>query len=146
MTKKKDQYSAKGTKAVTKKAEPKIEELSVNLRHEFGLDEINNMVKELTGAVKAKAIKEDEKTAIVSQYKAEIDGFQAKITSLSEKISAGFEMRMTKVRVVIDYEKDMKTVTRLDTMEVVSSDKIPADERQMELSGAVMVPGGTDLP
>jgi DNA-directed RNA polymerase subunit RPC12/RpoP len=128
----------------TKKS-PKVEspknvksyEETRHLRYNFTQEELSGLSRELAENVRAKCIKEDEKKSITSQYGAEIDGLQAKITNAAEKVGSGYEMRMVKCAVLLDYDADVKVVTRLDTGEVVTSDKIPDGERQMGLEPGV---------
>ena len=126
--------SKNSKKPVTPPLKPKVTEHTANLKYPFKETEIQGMSQELAESVKAKKIKEDEAKSISSQYKSEIDGFQAKLSSLSEKITSGWEMRMIKCRETIDWEKDIRTVVRLDTGEVIDQGPIPEDQRQMMLN------------
>jgi hypothetical protein len=125
--------SKKATKE-SKEKNVKTYEDTRHLRYDFKPEELAILSREMAENVRAKCIKEDEKKSITSQYGAEIDGLQAKITNAAEKVGAGYEMRMVKCVVLLDYNADVKVVTRTDTGELVTSEKIPDGERQMALS------------
>lgn len=122
---------AKGTK---KKEHPVIKRQETRmLRHLFTAPETESMTKELASKTLQLRSKMEEKKAIDSQLKGEIDGLASQCNVLAEKVSAGFEVRSVKCQIVLDYGANTKVITREDTNEVVdSTSPIPPDDRQMD--------------
>ena len=75
---------------------------------------------------------EDDKKAIMSDYKSQIDGIQAGINSAATKLTNGYEMRSTKCQVVPNYPKKVWEYIRVDTGEMVKEKNMTSNDLQME--------------
>lgn len=73
---------------------------------------------------------EEEKKAVMSDFKSRIDGYQASTNNLASKISSGFEVRQIDCTIVADYGKETWTTIRDDTGEVVCTDKMSPEDLQ----------------
>lgn len=78
---------------------------------------------------------EDDKKAIMSDYKSQIDGIQAGINSAATKLTAGHEMRSTKCQVVPNYEKKVWEYIRVDTGLLIKEKGMTFNDLQMEFEG-----------
>ena len=75
---------------------------------------------------------EDDKKAITSDYKSQIDGIQAGINLTATKLTTGYEMRSTKCQVVPNYPKKVWEYIRVDTGLLVKEKGMTTNDLQME--------------
>lgn len=90
------------------------------LRYDFTASEVHDLSVKLANRTQEMAAKEAEKKSITSQITSDITGIKADISSLSNKVANGYEMR--KVECEIKYhlpEQGKKTIIRKDTGEKV---------------------------
>jgi len=123
----------KGEKKQKTDPEFKLGECREYLKHVFTSEEITIMAQEMANNVKAHAIREADKAAVVSQFSSDLKALEAKIAAAAERLSAGYEMREVVCEVRWDYKKDQKLIIRTDTREIVRDERIPDSERQMEI-------------
>ena len=112
----------------------KSETIKLFLKCEFSQDEILRKGIELARLNLDKTRIDNEKKAVVSEYKAKLDGKDAEIAVIGNQISNGFEHR--NVECQIDWHSPTtgkKTTTRLDTNEVIRIESMTAEEMQMEI-------------
>src|SRR4051812_15941818 len=86
------------------------------LRYDFTAIETHDLAMKLANKAQDRSRVESEKKSVVSQYKSQLDGIDADINSLSNKVANGYEMR--KVECEIQYhkpEQGKKTIIRKDT-------------------------------
>jgi len=77
---------------------------------------------------------QDDKKRLVDEFKAKESAKDAEITSLSGKVRSGYEYRPIKCEVTYNDPKvGIKTLRRLDTMEVVWQREMTEDEKQLGL-------------
>ncbi len=90
--------------------------------------------KDLAENINRKARAEDSLKAYKSQAKSEIEGHEAKINLLSQKISSGMEYRMVECSIEYDWNNKTRTWVRLDTGEIAKDDIIPESMLQQKMS------------
>ena len=115
--------------------EPKIHRKKINkfLQVKYTDERMKEIYTSVARKNGEKALTELNKKSAASQFKSEIDKLEANISDLCDKILLGEETLNVECEAVYYYEDDRKTVTRLDTEEVIFDDKIPEHERQTEL-------------
>ena len=70
----------------------------------------------------------------MSDFKAKIDAKDSLISNLSNNVNNGYEYRSVDCEVEMDSpKKGMKTTTRIDTGEVVGTEKMTDADRQEEM-------------
>jgi len=91
-----------------------------NLRYDFTQDQLRTLGKELAeGQIKLRQM-EDDKKMVMDEWKAKISFQEASITSLSNKVSSGYEYRdMACTATLNEPVKGQKTVRRDDNGEIV---------------------------
>jgi hypothetical protein len=90
------------------------------LRYDFTAVEVYDLSLKLANKTQDMASTENEKKSITSQLKSKLDGIKADVSSLSNKVANGYEMR--KVECEVKYHKPKqgeKTIIRTDTKEVI---------------------------
>lgn len=95
--------------------------------------ELKDYSKELSKELTDKSRAEDDKKAFNSQMKARIDGHDARISALSEKIGSEKEYRDIECEVVYDWKAKTRSYLREDTGEIAFTDIIPERELQEEM-------------
>ena len=76
---------------------------------------------------------EDDKKAVASDFKSQIDGIQASVNSAATKLNNGYEMRSIKCEVVPNYDKKVWEYLRTDTGEQTKEKPMTANDLQMKL-------------
>lgn len=76
---------------------------------------------------------EDDKKAVASDFKSQIDGIQASVNSAATKLNNGYEMRTIKCEIVPNYNKKVWEYLRTDTGEKVIEKAMTANDLQMKL-------------
>jgi hypothetical protein len=108
-------------------------EVTSYLKYHFSEEEMKNLALDMAQATnKANAVEEKKKAANAG-FKDELESHQLIARTAARKIEQGYEMKDIKCRKFTDYKKDLVTITRLDTGEVVEERKIKDSERQMSL-------------
>lgn len=90
------------------------------LRYDFSAVEVHDLSLKLANKTQEMASVEAEKKSITSQFKSQLDSIKADVSSLSNKVANGYEMR--KVECEIKYHKPTqgeKTIIRTDTKEQI---------------------------
>lgn len=112
------------------------------LKYQFTETELRDKATQLARECRQNEEMEDEKKSVVSDFKAKIDGLQAKISLLSGHINNGYEYRNIECEVSLNTPvTGKKTITRTDTGERVGIEDMDHDELQevMDFSGEVSV-------
>lgn len=118
------------SKTAAKVVETKTREY---LKYQFTEEELKSLAMEMAQATLQSNEAEEQKKAAMAGFKDTIEKHQLTARTASRFISNGYEMRQIDCVKVIDYKKDLVTVTRKDTGEEVESRKIKDSERQMTL-------------
>jgi hypothetical protein len=90
------------------------------LRYDFTAVETHELSLKLANKTQERSGIEQEKKSVTSQYKSQLDAVVAEVSSLSNKVANGYEMR--KVECEVKYhlpEQGKKTITRKDTGEKI---------------------------
>jgi hypothetical protein len=97
-------------------------------------DEIRDKAKDLARA--QIDIEEQEKRLkdVQADFKAKIATLEASISILSRAISNGYEYRDIECEWSFDWKKGEKKLSRLDTNEVLRTEKVTQEDRQMKLN------------
>lgn len=106
------------------------------LRYDFTKEELSELSLEMAQAVADMNNAENEKKAVMSDFKSQIDAHSAKAHNLAGKIQNGWEMRGIECRVEKDYRKRIAKIYRIDNGDFVKERRIPDDECQMNLEDA----------
>ena len=100
------------------------------LRYTFSEDEKKGLSVDLVNCIRKKTGLENELKTISQQYKADVQGQESMIQSVTNKLDAGYEMRTVDCEWRYDFEVGEKSLWRMDTGEMVRQDKITQDEAQ----------------
>jgi hypothetical protein len=103
------------------------------IKHTFSDDEKRDIAVEMAQKVSELQQAEDNKKAIVSDFKSQIDGIQARVNNAATKLNNGYEMRTVKCEVVPNWDKKVWEYMRTDTGEKVKEEAMTADDLQMKL-------------
>ena len=111
-------------------SEPKYE--NEFIKYVFTEEEKKQIDSEMSQKIVTLQQAEDDKKAIMSDYKSQIDGIQAGINSAATKMTSGYEMRSTKCQVVPNYPKKIWEYIRVDTGELAKEKNMTSNDLQME--------------
>lgn len=103
------------------------------LKHVFSVDEKKELATILAEKVLELQGCEDEKKAIMSQFKSKIDQTQAEINSAASKLRSGYEMRVTECEIIPDYENKVFCYYRTDNSELVRKKAMTQDDLQKKI-------------
>lgn len=76
---------------------------------------------------------EDDKKAVMSDYKSRIDGIQAGVNSAATKLNNGYEMRQIDCEIVPDWKRKMWEYKRVDTGDIIKEKLMTSEDLQMKL-------------
>lgn len=115
--------------------EPPVHKERKYLRYDFSDAEMLQMGKELARVNERIGALEKEKEEVVSAIKAKISRSEGEGAHLSLCLNKGYEMRDIECIVAFHSPRNgRKTITRTDTMEVVSEEPMDAHEMQEQLA------------
>jgi len=103
------------------------------LKYVFSDDEKAEIAQEMAKKVSEKQTAEDEKKAIMSEFKAKIDGYDAEINSMAMRLNNGYEHLQIECEIEADYERKVWVTRRLDTYAIVKEKKMSSDDLQMKV-------------
>jgi hypothetical protein len=104
------------------------------LKYQFTEPELKERATQLARECRELEDIENEKKQVMSDFKAKIDGHQAKISGLSNNINNGYEYRYIDCEVVLNQPIDgEKQIIRKDTGELVKQEAMTPQELQEEL-------------
>jgi len=92
-------------------------------------DIATNMAQSITNLQQT----EDDKKAIMSDYKSQIDALQAAINNAATKINNGYETRTIKCEVIPDWEEKIWEYRREDNGLIEKTRKMTADDLQKKI-------------
>lgn len=109
-----------------------------SLRYRFSENEITEIARKQADHFRERAILEEEKKRVANQYKTRIETIESEIEGCTESITTGYEIRQVECNVYWHRpERGMKTLIRLDTLEIVRVAAMSEHERvqaqQMEI-------------
>ena len=103
------------------------------IKHEFTENEKKEIAVEMAQKVSELQQAEDNKKAIASDFKSQIDGIQANVNSAATKLNNGYEMRTIKCEVVPNWDKKVWEYWRIDTDTIAKTKPMTANDLQMKL-------------
>jgi hypothetical protein len=115
-----------------KKKESPMETMR-SIRFEFTVKELDEMKTELATITTQLRSKEEEKRAIASQLKSEIDALIARTNLLAEKINTGYEYKNVLVVLEKDFERKEMRIIQKSTGDVLETRPLTDEEMQSEL-------------
>ena len=113
--------------------EPKYE--NEFIKYTFTEKELREIAGEMAQKIVNLQQAEDDKKAIMSDYKSQIDGIQAGINSAATKMTSGYEMRSVKCQVVPDYDRKVWEYIRVDTGKCVKEKGMTSNDLQRKIDG-----------
>jgi len=101
--------------------------------HKYTLEEKDKLNKELLGLIFDKADTEQRKADISKRLGNEIKGLEEQIVKIAEQLKAGSERRSGNCPVQNNWVDGIRTVFDPDSREIICTETIPEDQRQMPL-------------
>ncbi len=102
-------------------------------KYVFNEDEVKRLGKELAQFNRERTSAEEEKKSVTSDFKARIDGLNARINRLSNNISNGYEYKDMEVTLELDLEAKKRIFRRIDTNEIVKEEEMHPEDWQTEI-------------
>ncbi len=76
---------------------------------------------------------EDDKKAVMSDYKSRIDGIQAGVNSAATKLNNGYEMRQIECEIVPNWDRKIWEYKRTDTGEIIKEKNMSSEDLQIKM-------------
>lgn len=115
--------------------EKEVHQVQEFLEYKFNEQELKEISSELARATSEQNNLENEKKAVMSEFKAKIDTKAAERQKLAGHINTGCEYRYIDCEMMMNTPKvGRKTLTRLDTAEVVWEKEMSKEELQLRLN------------
>ena len=105
------------------------------IKHIFTDDEKKEIAMEMAQKVSELQSAEDDKKAVMSDFKSRIDLFQANVNSAATKLNNGYEMQTVKCEIIPDWNKKIWQYFRVDNEMLVKEKPMSTDDLQMKLDG-----------
>lgn len=118
---------------MTKAQKPEIRKVKEFVRCELTEAELLESSKESARAYSSKARLEADLEGIKKRFKADLEKQENIIKNKSELINCGYEYRDIDCALTFDWVKGIKTLTRVDTGEILRETPIETHERQKEI-------------
>ena len=103
------------------------------IKHSFTDDKKAEIAIEMAQKVSELSSAEDDKKAVMSDFKSRIDLLQANVNSAATKLNNGYEMQNIKCEIVPDWDKKVWQYFRVDDESLVREKPMTADDLQMKL-------------
>jgi hypothetical protein len=117
----------------TTTADTETKKENLNLQYHFSQDELRDLGKKLAESqIQLRQLDADRKR-VADEWNARISDKEAEITSLSSKVSSGYEYRDIPCEVTLNEPVNKKTARRLDTGETVWVRDLTNAEKQLTL-------------
>lgn len=107
---------------------------AVSLKHSFDNKDLAALAQQQARAYASKQTLELEAKSVATDFKGRVAQAAAEMSSLSARISAGFEMRTLDCLIADEREEGYRLVVRLDTGHIVKRRKLTPEERQIKLT------------
>lgn len=113
----------------------KTKKVSEYLKYTFSEDETRDNAKRLARKNQELAELELKKKQLMADLKAEMDKATADAATLARWVNDEYDFRMVECEVMLDSPREgQKTTYRIDTGEVVKTEKMSAEEMQQTLA------------
>lgn len=106
---------------------------TIDAKHKFTPDEKVELSEQMARLTQMRREAEDAKKASASQYKSQIEEYDARLNGISERINQGYEMRSTKCYVEFDYPSKTKFYFSVQTGQEVDQRPMSENDFQTEL-------------
>ena len=103
------------------------------IRYTFTESELKEIAGEMAQKIVNLQQADDDKKAIMSDLKSQIDGIQAGINSAATKMTSGYEMRLVKCQVVPNYDKKVWEYIQADTGIMVKEKGMTSNDLQRKI-------------
>lgn len=103
------------------------------VKHVFTEEEKRDFATEMALKVAEMQSLEDQKKAVASQFKSDIEALQAKVNRFAYNLNSGSEMRSVECRIEYDTEHKEATYYRIDTGEFIKTRLMNQQELQISL-------------
>lgn len=127
-------------KTPKKPEQPEVIE-TIDAPHKFTDPERLELANTLAQATQKLTGLEEDKKRITSDFKAQIDGEQARANSVATKLNNGYELRQTECRLLFFPKKGVKQYYRLDNGELVKEATMSSGDFQLSLPVKEPKPG-----
>lgn len=105
------------------------------LKYTFSEEEITEKSKEMAKCTIVAKNLEEQKKAIASDLKGQIDQALLTANMMAKHIQEGHEYRNIDCMKDLDFDKQETIITRVDTGEIITTRKMNAGEKQMTIKG-----------
>ena len=106
---------------------------TIDAKHKFTPEEKVELSEQMARYTQMRREAEDAKKASASQYKSQIEEYDARLNGISERINQGYEMRSTKCFVDFNYETKTKFYYSVKTGELVDQRPMSENDFQTEM-------------
>jgi len=116
--------------------DPESKSLEIEKRwckYRFSKEELAEIALKMSKAVKDAHALEDQKKAVMSDFKAQIDKAAAEANVNANHLQTGWEMRLIECEVIRDFKKKEIQYRRLDTEDIEEIKRMSSGDLQMEL-------------
>lgn len=106
------------------------------LKYTFSEPELKELAQRIARGIQQKKSKEDEKKAVMAQFKSVIDALTSEIGDDSQRLTNGYEMRNTECEMIWHSpSQGFCCMYRVDTGELVRQRRMNSEETQENLFG-----------
>ncbi|OEU62405.1 MAG: hypothetical protein BA867_09650 [Desulfobacterales bacterium S5133MH16] len=102
------------------------------VKYIFSENEKKEIATEMAQKVTELQQAEDDKKAIMSDFKSKIDGIQANVRNAATKLNSGYEMKSIKCEIVPNWAEKVWESLREDNGEVARKKPMTSDDLQMQ--------------
>lgn len=107
---------------------------TISMKHEYSDPELAQLSRDIANALNRRSSLETEFDSVKQDYRAQITAQDALVSSLSARVSSGFEMQPVKCILFDERPAGYRLVVRLDTGHVYRRRKLDPEERQMKIT------------
>ena len=112
----------------------------LSIRYSFSEHEIADLAREQSRALADKSNKESDLKAVKKDYESQIAMLDAKVSSISTRVSSGFEMRNVRCILMDHRIAGFRLVVRTDNGHVTRRRKLDPEDMQMKLTEEAPAP------
>lgn len=111
-----------------------LEIIDVWEKYEFNEEEKKEISKRLANENQNKQRLEDEKKAVVSNFKAKIDSAISQVNLLSSHIASGYEHRYFKCYKVLNFSRTIREYYNIENGELIKEEAFSREDHQLKLN------------
>ncbi|UHG93294.1 hypothetical protein [Spirosoma oryzicola] len=114
----------------------------VEIRYQFTQDELNLMGPVIARLSQDWQEKEDEKKAVMSDFKHQIDAIKQQFNEMCNRLNNRFEMREVRARMIKNYKTYEREYYSLDTFDLVKTEPFRPSDYQRDIDDTEEMPFG----